>query len=157
MNGDELFKRFHGELVGRPVSFVRLACDMLLLYIDCRPGDDTGLTFWLNPPWQPISTRGVIADSSRIPIVDQEKPTNDDLDDITSAICGKLIDQTITEVRVDPRSFELVVTIGRAYEVKALASDLECDHMWHLRENATGMTLFSSIAGWKVRSGRTTF
>jgi hypothetical protein len=46
------FENFRHELIGSRITFVRLACNSLLLYVECEPGDGCGLTFWLEPPWR---------------------------------------------------------------------------------------------------------
>jgi hypothetical protein len=154
VNGDELFQRLRGELIGRRISFVRLACDMLLLYVDCEPGDGQGLTFWLNPPWEVSSPEGVVADSRQAQGEDDGGLTEAEFNHVSRPISEKLIDRPITEVGVDRRTRELTVTVAGEHDIKALASALGDDHLWHLRENATRLTLYASTAGWKVRVGK---
>lgn len=42
----ELLKR---RIVGHRVKYRRLACDSLLLYVECEPGDEKGVTIWFEP------------------------------------------------------------------------------------------------------------
>jgi hypothetical protein len=51
MDAVEQFESFRRELIGRSITFVRLACNSLLLYVECEPGDGRGLTLWLEPTW----------------------------------------------------------------------------------------------------------
>ena len=153
VNGDELCRRLHRELIGQRISFIRLACDMLLLYVECNPGDGQGLTIWFNPPWRVSAPDGVIADSRQVR-GDNDGPTEAELDRISEPIYEKLINQPITEVQVDQCSRNLTVTVAVAYDAKTCASDLENDHLWHIRENATGLTLYATTTGWRVRVGK---
>src|SRR5262245_18894426 len=48
---DDFFETLRRGLLGHAVSFRRLAGDSLLLYIECEPGDPSGITLWLEPVW----------------------------------------------------------------------------------------------------------
>jgi hypothetical protein len=52
-------------LVGHRVLFRRLACDVLLLYVECEPGDGKGVTIWLDPIWRLRGPQGVVAGPRR--------------------------------------------------------------------------------------------
>ncbi|WP_435021544.1 hypothetical protein TA3x_002431 [Tundrisphaera sp. TA3] len=151
MDGDELFRRMRDEVIGRPISFVRLVCDILLLYVDCDPGDGRGLTFWLNPPWEVSSPEGVVADSSQARSEDEEGPTEEQLGRVSTPIRGELLGRPITELQVDRRTRSMTMNVAGGHVVRVLASDPEDDHLWHLRENATGLTLYASTRGWIIR------
>ncbi len=155
MDADELFERFHSELIGRNISCVRLACNSLLLYVDCQPGDGQGLTLWLEPTWHVSAPEGVIAGSRQAQGEGDAGPTETELDRVSSPICEKLIDRTITEIQIDKRSRDLTVTVAGVFYVRTFASDSQDDHLWHIRENSTGLALYASTVGWRVCVGRT--
>jgi hypothetical protein len=155
VDADDLFKRFRRELIGRNITFVRLACNSLLLYVESRPGDGQGLTFWLEPTWHISAPEGVIAGSRQAQGEGDDGPTEAELDRVSRPICEKLIDRTITEIQIDQRSRDLTVTVADAYHVRTFASHPEDDHLWHIRENSTGLTLYASTVGWRVRVGKT--
>jgi len=150
MNADDLFQRFHGELIGRPITYVRLACNSLLLYVDCEPGDGQGLTLWFEPPWHVSTPAGVIAGSRQAQVQGDDGPTEAELDRVSGPIADALLGQLITSVEVDPRSRDLLVAVANTFYVRTFVSDPEDDHLWHIRENATGLKLVASHADWRV-------
>lgn len=153
MDARELFDRFHGELIGRRISFVRLACNSLLLYVECRPGDARGFTFWFEPTWHVIAPEGVVAGSRQAQGERDDGPTEADLDRVSGPICDRLIGRAVTAVHVDPRSYDLSVIVAGDCHVKTFASDPEDDHSWHIRENSTGLSLYASPSGMRAHAG----
>ena len=154
MDAQELFDRFHGELIGRRISFVRLACNSLLLYVECRPGDAHGLTFWFEPTWHVTAPEGVVAGSRQAQGEGDDGPTDAELGRVYAPICDKLIDRAITAIQVDPRSCDLSVIVAGDRHVRTFASDPEDDHSWHIRENSTGLSLYASPAGMRAHVGK---
>ena len=45
---EHFLEDLRSRLIGPPVSYRRLACDSLLIYVDCEPGDGKGITIWLS-------------------------------------------------------------------------------------------------------------
>ena len=155
MDAEELFKRFHRELIGRNISFVRLASNSLLLYVECKPGDGQGLTLWFEPTWHISAPEGVIAGSRQAQGEGDQGATKAELDRVSKPIREKLIDRTITDIQLDQRSRDLTVTVAGAYDIRTFAADPEDDHLWHIRENSTELTLYASAVGLRVRIGKT--
>ena len=71
-NAERLFQEHRERLIGRPVTFTRLAANSLLVYIDGEPGSGTGLTFWFEPTWHLLGPAGVLLGSRQAQTEDAE-------------------------------------------------------------------------------------
>jgi hypothetical protein len=147
---DEHFQHLRLEIIGRRITFVRLVCNMLLLYLDCEPGDGQGWTFWFNPPWHLSSPEGLITGSGQAEGARDDGPTEEELARVSGPICKKLLGRPITDIQVDRRTRDLTLTVAGIDDVRTFASDPEVDHLWHLRENTTGLTLYAANSGLSI-------
>jgi hypothetical protein len=105
------FENFRNELIGRRITFVRLACNSLLLYVECEPGDGRGHTLWLEPTWHVSTPEGVVAGSRQAQGEGDDGATDEELDRVREPICSAILDRPIAEIHVDERSRALAVTV----------------------------------------------
>ncbi len=150
MDAVQQFENFHHELIGGRITFVRLACDSLLLYVECKPGDGRGLTLWLEPPWHVSTPQRVVAGSRQAQGEGDDGPTEEELDRVSEPICLAILDRPIAEIHVDERSRALAVTVEGGNCVRTFVSDPDDDHTWHISENATGLKVYASPSGLMV-------
>jgi hypothetical protein len=154
VNADEQLERFRGELIGRSISFVRLACNTLLLYVECEPGDGRGLTLWLEPTWHVSTPTGVVAGSRQAQGEGDDGPTQEEMGAVSGVICEALLNRQITSIRIDDRSRDLAITVVGEIYVRTFASDPDDDHSWHIRENATGLKVYASPSALEIHTGK---
>jgi hypothetical protein len=124
-----------------------------LVYVDAEPGDKTGVTFWLEPTWHLRGFDRVLTGSREA----QHDPDSDDPDagfrraaDAVDALLGS----TVTEVQVEPVTGDLHLTLEGGLLLRTFVSDPGTDHqLWHVMDNVTGVVLYRSPAGYRIRRG----
>jgi hypothetical protein len=153
MDAVEQFESFRRELIGRSITFARLACNSLLLYVECEPGDGRGLTLWLEPTWHVSTPEGVAAGSRQAQGQGDDGPTKEELEKVSEPICAALLNRPITLIQVDERSRDLAVTVEGGNCVRTFVSDPCDDHIWHIRDNSKGLKVYASPSGMEIRTG----
>jgi hypothetical protein len=154
VNADQQLERLRAELIGRTITFVRLACNSLLLYVECEPGDGRGLTLWLEPTWHVSTPAGVVAGSRQAQGAGDDGPTEGELNAVSGPICEALLGRQITSIRVDDRSRDLAITVVGENYARTFASDPDDDHSWHIRENETGLKVYASPSALEIHMGK---
>jgi hypothetical protein len=150
-NPDTFFEKLRSGLLGNRVSFRRLACDTLLLYVGCEPGDRKGITIWFDPIWHLRGPGGVLLGSMQVAEAsDSEEAMAAVADEPMAPLLGRLIEG----VAIDPMTFDLSVGFEGGYCVCTFAAHAKTDESWHIRENATGARLKGSPMGLTVQPGR---
>ena len=161
---EHFLESLRDRLIGRSVSYRRLACDSLLIYVECQPGDEKGLTIWFEPIWHLRGPRGVLVGSMQAA---EASKTEGGLD-VVCARMDLLCEKSIEEVGVHPLTHDLSVTSAGGYSVNTFVADPTVDESWHIRDNATRVrlkgcptglsivALNTNIAEWASREGRET-
>ena len=140
-----------GNLVGRKVTFVRLAANSLLVYIECEPGDEFGFTVWLDPTWHVVSPDAVLAGSRQAQVETDEHSSELEKLTVVQSLLDPLIGRAIVSVRCEPVTNDLRLSIEGGFELRAFVSDPTDDHNWHIRDNATRQSLRVSSLGFSIR------
>ena len=142
---------FAGDLVGRRVTFVRLAANSLLVYLECEPGDGFGVTFWLDPTWHVVSAEAVLAGSRQAQVEADDSST--ELEKLTAvqARLDPLIGRSVVSVGLEPVTNDLRLSIDGGFELRTFVSDPTDDHNWHIRDNATRQSRRASSLGFSIR------
>ena len=143
-DAEGLFQEFRQRLVGRPVTFTRLAANLLLVYIDGEPGSGTGLTFWFEPTWHLLGPEGVILGSRQAQTEDAESHSN------LSDLPLMLIQKKVEEVSVSPLTHDIEVLFEGAYAIVTFVSDPTDDESWHIRDNHSKQRLVGCANGLRV-------
>lgn len=152
MEPEAVFATLQAKLLGRAVNFRRLAANSLLLYVDCEPGDQTGVIVWFEPTWHVLGPVGVLA-GSRQAQFDDAAAEEDGLAQLGAQL-DVVLGQTITSLEIDPLTHDLAMTLKRGYAVKTFVSDATDEETWHIRDNATGVILYGSPRGLSVHNRR---
>lgn len=109
MDPNAFFDHLRRRVLGRPITFRRLAANTLLIYIDNDPGDGTGVTFWFDPIWHVREPGRVLAGSR------QAQFDNDDDEEGIHRL-GKRLDvllgQTVQSETTDGTSRSSMGTYG---------------------------------------------
>ena len=125
-----LLERFRSALVGHRVTFCRLAVYYLLLYADCRPGDESGVTIWFDPPWRYVGPEGLLVESDEI---DEDEEDLDPFSEHLRPLVGRMIEGLV----IEEESQMLTVGLEGGHLVRTVATEPPADEIWHFRENAT--------------------
>lgn len=136
---EQFLARLIEHLVGRRVSYRRLACDSLLVY-------KAGATIWFEPPWHFRGPQGVLVGSNQAARAADAQETLD----AVASLMDVLDERTIVQIVVEPLTHDLTVTFEGGYSIKTFVSDPTDDESWHIRENATGARLKGSPAGLSI-------
>ncbi|HEX6899725.1 MAG TPA: hypothetical protein VF789_08430 [Thermoanaerobaculia bacterium] len=146
MDLDSFFDDLRRRVLGRPVTFRRLAANTLLIYIDNEPGDGTGVTFWINPVWHVREPGQVLAGSRQAQVDDEEEfyRLGERLD--------VLLGLTVQDVTIEPGTFDLTLALSGGYLVKTFVAQAARDESWHIRDNTTGSRLSGSPQGLRIVS-----
>jgi hypothetical protein len=150
MNADDLLERFRHEIIGRNISFVRLALNSLLLYVECEPDDEHGYILWLEPTWHVSTPKGIVAGSRQAQGAGDNGPTAEELGKVGGAIREVLLNQQITVFQVDERSRDLALTVANENYARTFVADPNDDHIWHIKENSTGLKIYASSSGLEI-------
>jgi hypothetical protein len=146
---EKLVLNLRKSIIGRPITFRRIAADSLLLYVDCEPGDDHGFAFWFNPPWHYCSAGRVLVGSNQTqPGRDGVWPTTEELDRI-SARMRPLHGKAVTALEVDSWSHDLSLDIGSIHRVKSFADRPASRENWSIKDVAGCVYLVGSSTGLK--------
>jgi mycothiol synthase len=165
--GTALLRKFRCSLLGRPVSFYRLVGDMLLLYIDCQPGDDDGYLIWLDPCWQVRGPEGVLvgsdfwlAQGEREAAVSRthgvafsylpSKGVPAERYERAGAFLSPLIGEPVTGLEVKPGSNALAVEVGVRFRIRTWVLDPTTCHTWHMDNIGRRVALYGSPKGLEV-------
>jgi hypothetical protein len=145
MDPNAFFDHLRSRVLGRPVTFRRLAANTLLIYIDNEPGDGTGVTFWLAPIWH-VREPGQVLVGSRQAQVDGEEfyRLGESLD--------VLLGQTVQDVTIEPDTFDLTLALSGGYLVKTFVAEATREETWHIRDNTTHLRLSGSPQGLSIVS-----
>jgi hypothetical protein len=139
-----LFEELQGRILRGEVTYRRLACDSLLLYLDCEPGDASGLTIWFDPIWHLRGPNGVLLGSMQVAAAcDSEEAMSAVADGPLEPLIGRSIDG----IAIDPLTFDLTISLAGGYSVCTFAADATVDESWHVRDNATRTRLKGSPGG----------
>jgi hypothetical protein len=144
-----LFEELKGRILGSKVSYRRLACDFLLLYLDCVPGDESGITLWFDPIWH---LRG----HDRVLLGSMQVAAACDSEEAMAAVAhgpllAPLLGRSIEGVAIASLTCDLSVFLEGGYSVCTFVADTSVDESWHIRENATGTRLKGSPGGLSVQ------
>jgi hypothetical protein len=143
-----LLARLLDGLLAHRISYRRLACDSLLLYVDCEPGDDNGVTIWFEPIWHLYGPDGALLGSMQVAAAaDCQKAMAAVADGPMATILGK----SVAGVTIDPISFDLTVAVEGGYGIRTFVADATTEESWHIRENSTRIRLQGSPRGLIVQ------
>lgn len=140
------------ELVGRVISFVRLAANSLLIYVECEPGDDSGYVIWLEPTWHARGPDAVLAGSRQAQV---DEDCAEDQGAVLNAVAralDPLVGRKVESVRSEPITRDLVVGVEGGYEVRTFVSDPTDDHTWHIADNALRLSIYGAPRGLSVHT-----
>ena len=148
MNVNHLFSRLCKRIVGRKITFRRLAANSLLLYVDGTPGDKKGITICFEPAWHVLGPKGVLVGSRQAG--EAAYKSKRALDRVGKPL-SILATLPISSVKVEPKTFDIKVSFGRDYLVRTFVSDPTDDESWYFRENASGDRLIASPSGLRFK------
>ena len=127
---------FIDTIIGTNITFVRFACNSLLLYLDCMPGDRCGLIIWLDAPWQITDSKTVVLGSEQS---EEDEVGFDAHLEYRLAVGKKLGRGKILSYEVDRISHSIQL-ITHAFTIRSFTHHSDDDHLWHIRMNRTGKT-----------------
>lgn len=153
MDAGQLLSDYRQALVGRPITFTRLAANSLILYVDCQPGDERGFAIWFEPTWHMSSPKGVLVGSRQAQGKGELGATKEELDEVGAPLKA-LSDLPITTVEVDPRTNDLTLTVGREYLVRTFVADPNDSHSWHIKDVANFLSVYGSAGGLAVHQSQ---
>jgi hypothetical protein len=140
MTPEDLFADFRSRVVGRSVRRRRLAGNSLLVYVDCEPGDETGITLWFEPTWHLRDPSSVLA-GSRQAQHDAGADSPDAGFHAAADALDVLVGRPIMSLEVDPVTGDLSVTFPCGLTLTTFVSDPDTEELWHIRDNATKQRL----------------
>jgi len=134
----QFIRSIRKRAVGGVVRYRRLAMNSLLVYLDCRPGDESGFSIWLEPTWQVLGPLHVLAGSRQAQVEGKKELTN--IGKVIDAILGRrLVGFTIAR-----RSNELTLRLTGEFEIRNFVSDANDDHIWHIDDHEKRLALYAS-------------
>ncbi len=153
MDAHKLFKEFRQALIGRRITFTRLAANSLILYIDGQPSDERGFAVWFEPTWHMSSFKGVLVGSRQAQGTGEAGATKEELDRVGVPL-KSLIGLPVTAIELDERSNDLTLTVGGEYLVRTFVADPTDDHSWHIRDVEKLLSVYGSPCGLEVHNSK---
>jgi hypothetical protein len=153
MEPQSYVEHLRNGLEGHRISFMRLAANSLLIYVECEPGDKQGVTIWFEPTWHFAGPGGVLVGSRQAQMDDN--PGDEEAFDRVAEPLRVLEGKLIQSVVIEPITYDLHVRIDVGYWIKTFVSDPNDDESWHIRENASGRILKGFPKGLAVESRAT--
>ena len=150
MDGDALFSELRCSLIGRKVTFTRLAANSLILYVDCQPGDKQGYTIWFDPTWHMSGPEGVLVGSRQAQGRGGVPASSEELRSIGAPL-DKLVEKPITAVDLDPRSRDLTLVVDDMYFIKTFVADPTDEFGWYIRDVIRRVKVYGSALKLSVR------
>lgn len=143
MEATEYFATLKQELIGRRITFTRLAGNSLILYIDCKPGDKSGYTIWLEPTWHVMGTAAVLLGSRQAQTEDEME--HERLGNLLRQLHGK----AIAAISYGALTYDLEVQAGD-YTARTFVADPTDSETWHIHDIANHSKLFGSAQGLEI-------
>ncbi len=150
MEPQSYFEHLRNGLEGHTISMTRLAANSLLIYVECEPGDKTGVTIWFEPTWHFAGPEGVLVGSRQAQMDDN--PGDDEAFFRVAEPLRLLEAKLIQSVIVEPITNDLHVRVDSGYWIKTFASDPNDDESWHIRENSNADVLKGFPKGLAIES-----
>jgi hypothetical protein len=116
------------SLENMQVSFVRLAGNSLIIYLNCQPGEkDSGASVWLEPTWHFRNAKEVITGS-------RQAQTEDTMEH--EAISHKLGSMTLKRIRcvtIESGSNDLTIELDDGLSIITFVSDPTDEESWYVK------------------------
>jgi hypothetical protein len=151
MKPETLLVEFRARIVGRTVRKRRLATNSLLVYVDAEPGDETGLTIWLEPTWHLRDDAHVLTGSRQA----QHDPDADNPDagfNMAADAVDQLVGRTIVALDISDSTGDLTLRLDGGLHLCTFVSDPSTDELWHIRDNLTKLRLVRSGQSLEIRA-----
>lgn len=149
MQSQELIATLRDAVVGHSVRERRLAANSLLVYVDCSPGDHSGVVVWLEPAWQFLGPMGVLTGSRQA----QEDETADEPlagFEAAGVALEAMLGRSITDWEIEPRTFSLLLSLEGGYSLRTFVTDPTDDLDWYAVDNKTGFRLEACSSGMRI-------
>ncbi|NHN34654.1 hypothetical protein [Paenibacillus agricola] len=118
------------RLEEKQVSFVRLAGNSLIIYLECLPGEtDIGASIWLEPTWHFRSLNKVITGSRQAQTDDKEEH------EVLSQKLGNMVMKRVKCINIENGSNDLTLELDDGFSVKTFVSDPTDEESWHVLDH----------------------
>jgi len=153
MDASQLLAEFRQKLIGRPITFSRLAANSLILFVDGQPGDERGFSIWFEPTWHMSSPKGVLVGSRQAQGTGEAGATKEELQQVGAPLTV-LNGLQITAIDLDSRSNDMTLTVGGEYLVQTFVADPTDDHSWHIRDVEKLLSVYGSPCGLEIHESK---
>lgn len=146
MSPETFFAYLQSQIVGRKVTYRRLAGNSLLIYIDCEPGDKSGFIIWLEPTWNFVGPESVLTGS-------RQAQHNSDEEDPDAGFrhAGEMMNsalhRTVEGITIEPITRSLILSLSEGYTIRTFVSDPTSIEDWYIQEKATEHALEATSKG----------
>ena len=149
LRSDSLLRRLQKMLLGRRVTFRRLAGNSFLVYLECEPGDKQGFVIWLEPSWHLCNRSKVLVGSHQSELA--RGPRQKAGFKKVAPLLNKLIGKKVTSVNIAPGSHDLEVRLSGGYHLRTFADDPASFECWHITDATNNLVLYGSASGLRVQ------
>ena len=149
LRSDSLLRYFQKTLLGRRVTFRRLAGNSFLIYLECEPGDKQGFVIWVEPSWHLCNRSKVLVGSYQSELA--RGPRQKAGFKKVAPLLNKLIGKKVTSVNIAPCSHDLDVRLSGGYRLRTFADDPASFECWHIADLSKNLVLYGSPLGFRVR------
>ena len=116
------------NLIGKTNKFIRVAGNSVILYLDCKPGQEYGFSIWLEPTWHMRNNSRVIVGSRQLQTEDLEEFNR--LCEIINLFDSK----QINNIQIDKVSNDISIMTDD-FVIRTFVADPTDEYIWQIRDN----------------------
>ncbi|HQY23291.1 MAG TPA: hypothetical protein PLL45_00325 [Thermoflexales bacterium] len=136
MNIEELYDALK-RLIGKSLTFKRIAANSIILYFDGEPGDDTVRSIWLEPPWRYEVSGRVVIGSSDLWLHESDFSSKEEMDAEWTRRCrltDTVNDSPLEVVLIDSVSNDVMLRFAGGKVMRNFSNSGLHDIAWTFRD-----------------------
>ena len=154
MNITEVFDALN-RLIGKSLTFKRVAANSIILYFDGEPGDDAVRSIWLEPPWRYEIDDRVIIGSSYLWLHESDFQSKEEMDSEWNRRCrmtDSVNDNPLETVSIDLVSNDMMLRFVGGKVMRNFSNSGLHDIAWTYRDRTQKLVVEVSSEQIEVRT-----
>lgn len=138
------------QLIGQTVVFKRIAVNHIIIYFGGEPGDDTVISFFIDPTWRYHKDGKVVIGSYDLPFDESDFKSEEEYQEKfehLASLTDNIFDSELISYTVDPESFDITLEFSGNQKVCNFANSGFKDQCWTYRNVPKQLTAYVSPQG----------
>jgi len=140
------------SLIGKTVTFKRIAGNTIILYFDGRPGELNVKSLWIDPPWHCEINKMCIVDSEEFPFEQEVWESEKDYERKFNEICNKtndLLGAKIDNIKIEDGSNSISLYFNNEQVLVNTIDTMDVEG-WIYRDNVNNRQIVAFIGRLEV-------